>query len=496
MHLSTSLVAFGAALASALPQVEIKGNQYYFSSNGSEFKIRGLAYQPGGQQDFLGNGNEKHDPLSRPDICKRDAPIIQKLGANVVRVYNLHSDLNHDECVTVFNNAGIYLMLDVNSPAINSHISEKDPKSTYHRGYLESIFSVIDAFKGYDNVIGFFSGNEIINEEDQVEENPLYIRAVIRDMKRYLSKHSDRFIGVGYAGTDTRSSTGAGADSVTDLWKYLSCDDDNDVLSRSDFFAVNIYSWCADATWRESGYPELVEDFKETSLPVFWSEHGCNQSPRLFNEVPAMYGRDEMIDIFAGGIVFEYSNEPNNFGLIEIDEDDQSVTLREDYHALSKQYDSVNWDKIKNIKEDDIKVVDPPNCSNIEIKGSKFAKEFDIIPATPEDAGDLMENGSGNKNVGKLLDSVSYDHKYKIYDGDDEVTSSFSLNVAPDADVSDAGPNKFAGAPGPKNTGGGGGDGEGNGDGNGDGDDESAAGHVAAGIFAVAAPLVAGLFVF
>lgn len=41
-------------------------------------------------------------------MCKRDASIIQRLGANVIRVYNLHADLNHDECVTVFNNAGVY----------------------------------------------------------------------------------------------------------------------------------------------------------------------------------------------------------------------------------------------------------------------------------------------------------------------------------------------------------------------------------------------------
>lgn len=390
-------------------------------------------------------------------------------------------------------------MLDVNSPAPNSHLNEKDPKSTYNRAYLETVFSVIDAFKGYNNVIGFFAGNEVINERDQVAETPKYLRAVTRDMKRYLSKHSDRFIGVGYAATDTRSPQGAGADSVTDLWKYLACEDDNDVLSRADFFAVNIYSWCADADWRASGYPELVKDFKETSLPIFWSEHGCNQPPRLFNEVPAMYGRDEMIDTFAGGVVFEYSNEPNNFGLVEIDEDNQSVELREDYHALSKQYDSVDWAKIRNIKEDDIKVIDPPNCKNIDIKGSTFAKEFDDIPRTPRDADDLMEKGSGNKNVGKLLGSVSYDHKYKIYDGNKEVTSSFALIVAPDADVSDAGPNKYAGAPGPKNTGGDDDDksnGDGNGSENGNDDDEGAAGHVVAGLLAVVAPLAAGLFLF
>lgn len=491
MHLSTALVALGATVVSALPQVEIKGNQFYFSGNGSEFKIRGLAYQPGGQSAFSSDSDDKHDPLSRPDICKRDAPIIQSLGANVVRVYNLHSDLNHDECVTVFNNAGIYLMLDVNSPEVNSHINKDDPKSTYHRGYLENIFSVIDAFKGYTNVIGFFSGNEIIDTLDQAKENPPYLRAVVRDMRRYIAKHSDRFIAVGYAGTDTRSDESAGIDSVVDLWNYLGCEDEDDAASRSDFFAVNIYSWCGTADFANSGYPDLIRDFNETSLPIFWSEHGCNVSPREFNEIPAMYGRDDMIETFAGGVVFEYTNEPNNFGLVNV-EDDGTIKLRKDFKTLSEQYSSVNWDKIKNIKESSFSVIDPPKCKDIEIKGKSFPKDFSKVPAPPFDADDLFENGSGNKNVGKLLKSVTYDHKYKIMDGKTDVTKDFKLVVDPQASVEDA--KHYEG---PSSSSGGSGSGSGNGNGNG-GDDNKpgAAGHVVSGVFAIVAPLVAALFLF
>jgi hypothetical protein len=476
MHLSTALVAIGATVAAALPQIEVKGNQFYFAGNGSEFKIRGLAYQPGGQSAFKGDGDDKHDPLSNADICKRDAAVIQSLGANVIRVYNLHADLNHDECVTVFNNAGIYLMLDVNSPLVNSHINKDDPKESYHMGYLGHIFSIIDAFKGYDNVIGFFSGNEIIDTKDQSKENPPYIRAVTRDMRKYIKKHSDRFIAVGYAATDTRSDKGAGKDSVTDLWNYLRCSDDEEDDGRADFFAVNIYSWCGDAKWEASGYPELVTTFKDTSLPIFWSEFGCNEpSPREFNEVPAMYGREEMISTFAGGVVFEYSQEPNNYGLVEI-EKNGDIKLRDDFRALSKQYDSVDWTKIKNIKEDKIKVVEPPKCSSVKILGSGFAQGFSDVPKMPNDAGGLMDDGSGNKNVGKLLGSnIKYDSKYKIMDGTKDVTKQFSINVAPDAGVSDAPSNK---------------------DGKDGKDGESAAGHVAAGLVAVVAPLVAALALF
>ncbi|KAK8103388.1 uncharacterized protein PG998_010421 [Apiospora kogelbergensis] len=486
MRLSTALVAIGATVASALPQIEIKGNQFYFTGNGSEFKIRGLAYQPGGQQAFKSDGNDRFDPLSRPDQCRRDAAVIQSLGANVIRVYNLHADLNHDECVTVFNNAGIYLMLDVNSPVVNTHINKENAKSTYHHGYLENVFKVVEAFKGYSNVIAFFAGNEIIDDKKQARENPPYIRAVTRDLKQYIKKHSDRFIAVGYAATDTRSESGAGRDSVVDLWNYLGCsiEGEQDDMSRADFFAVNIYSWCGDATWESSGYPELVKNFAETSLPIFWSEHGCNKpegEPRPFNEIAAMYGREEMIKTFAGGLVFEYTQEENKYGLVTLsDKKDimgSNVKLMKDFENLSKQYDGVDWNKIKNIKTDSMKVVPPPKCSSDMILGkSNFASDFSAIPKLPSQAQKFMDDGVSLNNKGKLLDSMDYKFKQKIMDSNgSEVTKQFALVEMPDAKVNDAPSNKGSGGA------------------NGGKDDKSAASSVALGAAAVVAPVMAAL---
>lgn len=484
MRLSTALAALGATAAAALPQIEIKGNQFYFTGNGSEFKIRGLAYQPGGQSAFKSDGADRFDPLSRPDQCRRDAAVIQSLGANVIRVYNLHADLNHDECVTVFNNAGIYLMIDVNSPVVNTHINKDNAKSTYHHGYLENIFKVVEAFKGYSNVMAFFSGNEVIDDKKQARENPPYIRAVTRDLKQYIKNHSDRFIAVGYAATDTRSASGAGTDSVVDLWNYLGCsiEDEQDDMSRADFFAVNIYSWCGDATFEESGYPELVKDFAKTSLPIFWSEHGCNEpvgSPRPFNEIPAMYGRDDMVKTFAGGIVFEYTQESNKFGLVKMsntkDTESSDVELMKDFDNLSKQYQSVDWDKIKNTKVDNLNVVPPPKCSSDMIlgKANSFASDFSAIPTLPSEAQDFMDNGVSLDNKGKLLDKMDYKFNQKIMDSNGrQVTAQFALVEMPDAKVNDA----------PSNKQGGSGSGK---------DGESAASSVALSAVAVVAPVVA-----
>lgn len=46
--------------------------------------------------------------------------------------------------------------------------------------------------------------------------------------------------------------------------------------------------------------------------------YGCNEVlPRNFDEVPVLYTND-MIDVFNGGLVYEFTQEANNYGLVEI----------------------------------------------------------------------------------------------------------------------------------------------------------------------------------
>lgn len=40
---------------------------------------------------------------------------------------------------------------------------------------MKRIFSMVEAFKGYPNLLGFFGANEIINE-DSVKSIPSYVR--------------------------------------------------------------------------------------------------------------------------------------------------------------------------------------------------------------------------------------------------------------------------------------------------------------------------------
>lgn len=106
---------------------------------------------------------------------------------NTVRVYNLDPAANHDDCVSIFNAVGMYMVLDVNSPLSNGALSRTDPGASYNKVYMEHVFSVIEAFKDYPNLLGLFAGNEVINEQAVIQV-PAYIR-----VRRTLTKTGNQW---------------------------------------------------------------------------------------------------------------------------------------------------------------------------------------------------------------------------------------------------------------------------------------------------------------
>lgn len=40
---------------------------------------------------------------------------MQELGANAIRVYHVDPNVNHDSCMSTFEEAGIYLFLDLDT---------------------------------------------------------------------------------------------------------------------------------------------------------------------------------------------------------------------------------------------------------------------------------------------------------------------------------------------------------------------------------------------
>jgi len=298
------------------PPVTVQGNAFF--AGGKRFYIRGVDYLPGGAA-------AASDPIADATGCARDVAEFIKLGINTVRVYTVDNSASHDACMKLLADAGIYLALDVNSPMYSlNRLNEESIQISYNAAYLQSIFATIDVFAKYDNTLLFFSANEVINDNATSFAAP-YIKAVTRDMRSYLSARGYRKVPVGYSAADV-------SENRFQMAQYMNCGDD---AIRSDFFAFNDYSWCDPSTFTTSGWDQKVAQFKDYSIPLFLSEFGCNTNTRQFNEVASLYSTD-MTAVYSGGLVYEYSQEASNYGLVDLT--GGKLTELKDFATLQAAY--------------------------------------------------------------------------------------------------------------------------------------------------------------
>ena len=279
--------------------------------------MRGVAYQ----QEYSTNssssgqdGGHYKDPLADVDGCKRDIPILEELRTNTIRVYAIDPKADHTECMSMLQDAGIYVVADLSQPDASIIRNSPSWDDELYARYAE----VIDAMAPYNNTLGFFAGNEVSNQPNNTDASA-FVKAAVRDMKSYIKKQNYRPIGVGYATNDDREIR-------DDMAAYFDCGDRESAI---DFWGYNIYSWCGDSSFTKSGYDVQTKNFANYDVPVFFAEYGCNQvTPRKFTDVEALYG-DQMSDVWSGGIVYMYFQEDNDYGLVSVDGD--NVSKREDF---------------------------------------------------------------------------------------------------------------------------------------------------------------------
>lgn len=267
--------------------VYLRYPEFFYKTNGTEFFIKGVAYQADVSNDT--SSTSFSDPLADESGCKRDIPYLQALGTNAIRVYAISTDQNHDACMQLLQNAGIYVFSDLSQPS--QSINRDDP--TWDDELYSRYVSVVDTLAPYSNVIGFFAGNEVSNRANNTDASA-FVKAAVRDTKAYIKQKGYRSIPVGYATNDDASIR-------EDLADYFNCGDQSNAV---DFWGYNIYSWCGKSSYTKSGYDVRTQEFANYSVPSFFAEYGCNDvSPRLFTEVDALYGSN-MTPVWSGGIVY------------------------------------------------------------------------------------------------------------------------------------------------------------------------------------------------
>lgn len=92
-----------------------------------------------------------------------DATLMQTLGANALRSYHVDPAANHDACFAIFDAAGIYIFIDLDtySSAILPEVMPILPKWTAPQ--MAAFEAVMDSFQKYSNLAGFMIGNEVLN---------------------------------------------------------------------------------------------------------------------------------------------------------------------------------------------------------------------------------------------------------------------------------------------------------------------------------------------
>ncbi|KAI8830838.1 Glucanosyltransferase-domain-containing protein [Chytridium lagenaria] len=322
------LITFGSFACHAA--IVIKDNRFYDESSGKPFIVRGMAYQP------RQNGRI-YDPISnmRKSAWMRDLQVMEDLGINTVRVYEIEPSLPHDEFMNELQSRSMYLILDLgrreyslnrDSPEYSLESSTDMLKTLTHSQSINTIphhlFVLIH--NSFSNVLGYFAGNEVVNSFSSSVSAP-HMKALIRDLKA-RSRTLERYIPIGYSDSDDAQ--------IRDATKqYFTCGDEEAAV---DFFGLNLYEWCGKSSYKLSGYADRTREMQDLKIPLLISEYGCNTvRPRIFQEIDAIYGK-EMLKVWSGGIMYEFTDEDNSYGIVEIDRNGV-VPIQPEFDAFQKK---------------------------------------------------------------------------------------------------------------------------------------------------------------
>lgn len=355
--------------AESLPTVTASGNAFW--AGDTRFYLRGIDYQPGGSSANI-------DPLADTSICGRDIPKFKELGVNTVRVYSVDNSKDHTDCMNQLSEAGIYLVLDVNSPEYS--IRRDKPAPSYNADYLQSVFATVDEFAQYDNTLAFFSGNEVINHDEGSTKTAPFVKATTRDMRQYITERGYRKIPVGYSAADV-------SDNRMQTAQYFNCGSD---YERSDFFAFNDYSWCSPSSFTTSGWDAKVKNFTGYGLPIFLSEWGCITNGRDFSEMEALMSED-MTGVYSGGLMYEYSLEENDFGIVTIDGD--SVEEEPEFKKMASAYSEY---PAPTGDGGFVSTTNSVTCPTTDSTWDLGDWGVSALPAMPTDAEKYMTEGAGD----------------------------------------------------------------------------------------------------
>lgn len=216
-----------------------------------------------------------YDLFTDPDQCTRDIHLMVALGINLVRVYDIESTVDHAPCMTLFQQAQIYVIVSLQYVANSTE--EGGGWSNLQYSWATAI---IDIFQSYTNVLGFLVADGDTFSDIMPNDNLLYIKAAVRDVKGYIRWNNYRDIPVG----------------TTLAYE----------INEYQLGAVGEF-WCDSISTELAGFKNVTSAFESMGVPLFFSEYACGNIPSPFsgNLVGITYSPN-VSAVWSGGITYQW----------------------------------------------------------------------------------------------------------------------------------------------------------------------------------------------
>jgi hypothetical protein len=152
-----------------------------------------------------------------------------------------------------------------------------------------------------------------------------------------------------------------------------------------------------------------------------------------------------MTPVLSGGLIYEYSEETSQFGLVNITSDG-GAQLLPDFDTLQSQFNTLNVTALQGFAAQNTSV-EPPTCAASLITSSTFDSNF-TIPAVPPGAQDLINNGISPKPSGKLVPVTATKVTQQVEDASGTVISGLAITPLANDESNNPGHSSVTGASG------------------------------------------------
>lgn len=153
--------------------------------------------------------------------------------------------------------------------------------------------------------------------------------------------------------------------------------------------------------------------------------YGCNKvRPRIWQEVDALYS-EKMTGVFSGGLVYEFTQEPNDYGLVSVKDED--VVILDEFDSLGAAFGKTpKQPTIPSSASNPTRPVDCPAASKLSGITANFT-----LPTTQ--GAEYIKNGVDKTKFvkGKFVSSPTFTTTHKITDSEGkEITDKTVKEVA------------------------------------------------------------------